>query len=102
MSLEDIKGLPVAEWASDDCVLLLWATDPLLERAFEVIRSWGFTYKIVGFYWAKLNKTAAQRHFDEKISSPDLASGLAPIRSSVYLPRVDTRSGLLVMFVSSL
>jgi N6-adenosine-specific RNA methylase IME4 len=58
MSLADIRGLPVAEWAADDCVLLLWVTDPLLPTAFEVIRDWGFTYKTVGFYWAKLNKSA--------------------------------------------
>jgi N6-adenosine-specific RNA methylase IME4 len=58
MSLADIKVLPVAEWAADDCVLFLWTTDPLLEKAFEIVRAWGFTYKTVGFYWAKLNKTA--------------------------------------------
>jgi N6-adenosine-specific RNA methylase IME4 len=56
MSLADIKALPVCEWAADDCVLFLWTTDPLLEKAFEVIRAWGFTYKTVGFYWAKLRK----------------------------------------------
>ena len=56
MSLADIKALPVAEWAADDCVLLLWTTDPLLEKAFEIIRAWGFTYKTVGFYWAKLKQ----------------------------------------------
>ena len=50
------QALPVSEWAADDCVLLLWTTDPLLEQAFEVIRAWGFTYKTVGFYWAKLRK----------------------------------------------
>jgi N6-adenosine-specific RNA methylase IME4 len=58
MSLPQIKALPVAEWAADDCVLLLWTTDPLLGTAFEVISAWGFTYKTVGFYWAKLNKSA--------------------------------------------
>jgi N6-adenosine-specific RNA methylase IME4 len=58
MELDDIKGLPVADWAANDCVLLLWATDPLLPTAFDVIRAWGFTYKTVGFYWAKLNKSA--------------------------------------------
>ncbi len=58
MTLPEIKALPVAEWAADDCVLLLWTTDPLLPAAFEVIRAWGFTYKTVGFYWAKLNKSA--------------------------------------------
>src|SRR5205807_710989 len=56
MPLADIKALPVAEWAADDCVLLLWTTDPLLEKAFEIVRAWGFTYKTVGFYWAKLKK----------------------------------------------
>jgi N6-adenosine-specific RNA methylase IME4 len=55
MTLEGIKALPVATWAADDAVLLMWATDPLLDRALEVIRAWGFTYKTVGFYWAKLN-----------------------------------------------
>ncbi len=58
MTLPEIKALPVAEWAADDCALLLWTTDPLLPTALEVIRAWGFTYKTVGFYWAKLNKSA--------------------------------------------
>jgi N6-adenosine-specific RNA methylase IME4 len=57
MSLADIKALPVADWAADDCVLLLWTTDPVLPTAFEVIDAWGFKYKTVGFYWAKLNKS---------------------------------------------
>jgi N6-adenosine-specific RNA methylase IME4 len=58
MSLADIKTLPVAEWAAADCVLLLWTTDPLLPTALNVLSAWGFTYKTVGFYWAKLNKSA--------------------------------------------
>ena len=58
MSLADIKALPVGEWAAPDCVLLLWTTDPLLDKAMDVIRAWGFTYKTVGFCWAKLNKSA--------------------------------------------
>ena len=32
MTLADIMALPVGEWAAKDCVLLLWATDPLLEK----------------------------------------------------------------------
>jgi N6-adenosine-specific RNA methylase IME4 len=58
LSIDDIKAFPVAEWAARDAVLLLWATDPLLQRALEVIEAWGFTYKTVGFYWVKLNKSA--------------------------------------------
>ena len=34
MSLDEIKALPVATWAARDAVLLLWATDPLLPRAW--------------------------------------------------------------------
>ena len=59
MTLADIKALPVTEWAADDCVLFLWTTDPLLEKAFEVISGWDFTYKTVGFYWAKLRQPGA-------------------------------------------
>ena len=39
--------------ADPDSVLLLWTTDPFLRHAFDVIDSWGFQYKTVGFYWAK-------------------------------------------------
>jgi N6-adenosine-specific RNA methylase IME4 len=66
LSLDDIRRLPVGEWAARDCVLLLWTTDPLLEKALEVVRAWGFTYKTVGFYWAKLNKSASPRLFDHR------------------------------------
>jgi len=65
MTLDAIKALPAAEWAADDSVLLLWTTDPLLPTAFDVIRAWGFTYKTVGFYWAKLNKSAPQLVYDD-------------------------------------
>lgn len=66
MSIPDIKALPVGDWAARDCVLLLWTTDPLLPTAFEVINTWGFTYKTVGFYWAKLNKSAAAAIYTDR------------------------------------
>ena len=56
MSLSDIKKLPVKDLASKDCVLFMWCTDPLLNKQIEVISSWGFEYKTVGFYWIKENK----------------------------------------------
>jgi N6-adenosine-specific RNA methylase IME4 len=55
MDFAALAALPVADLAADDCVLFLWVTDPLLPRAFELIRAWGFEYKTVGFYWVKLN-----------------------------------------------
>ena len=66
MSLAEIKALPVADWAADNCVLLLWTTDPLLPTALEVIRSWGFIYKTVGFYWVKLNKAASTSMYNDR------------------------------------
>jgi N6-adenosine-specific RNA methylase IME4 len=56
MTLDEIKALPVASMAAENCVLLMWAVDPLLDRAFEVIEAWGFKYKTVGFYWAKVGR----------------------------------------------
>jgi len=56
MSFEQIAAIPVTNWAAEDCVLFLWATDPLLPKALELISLWGFEYKTVGFYWAKTNK----------------------------------------------
>ena len=46
MTLEDIKALPVAGLAGKDCVLFLWATCPMLPEALDVIRAWGFTFKV--------------------------------------------------------
>ena len=58
MSFETICDLPVADWAARDSVLLLWVTDPLLPKGLELIERWGFTYKTVGFYWAKQNRVS--------------------------------------------
>ena len=58
MTLEEIKAMPVDEWAAKDCHLFLWTTGPHLEQAFEVIKSWGFRYSGMGFVWIKLNKNA--------------------------------------------
>ena len=57
MSFKDICNMPVGNIARDNSVLLMWAIDPLLDKAFEVIKAWGFTYKTVAFTWAKTNKT---------------------------------------------
>ena len=37
-----IAALPVADLAAEHCALFLWATDPLLPRALELIQAWGF------------------------------------------------------------
>lgn len=39
-----------------DCVIFMWAIDPKLDFAMELLKAWGFTYKTVGFYWVKETK----------------------------------------------
>ena len=63
MSLDDIKSLPINALAYKDCVLLMWVTFPFLEKSFEVLKAWGFTYKTVGFTWVKRCKKSDGFHF---------------------------------------
>ena len=72
MDFAQIAAMEPQRWAAKDCVLFLWATDPLLPKAFELIEAWGFTYKTVGFYWAKTNKRADL----EALSPDDFFTGL--------------------------
>lgn len=51
-SLETIKALPVGHLAASDCLLWLWATNPMLDQAFEVVRAWGFRFVTAGT-WVK-------------------------------------------------
>lgn len=59
MDLKALKALPIQDIAAQDSVLLMWAIDPMLREALDVVEEWGFTYKTVGFYWAKLRKTVS-------------------------------------------
>lgn len=56
MSSRDIMELPIREIATDNSLLFVWTTDYHLARCVQVIERWGFTYKTVGFVWAKKNK----------------------------------------------
>ncbi len=52
MTLADIQKMPVQILAAPDCVLWLWATNPMLPQAFAVLEAWGFTFKTAG-HWVK-------------------------------------------------
>lgn len=64
MSMGEIKALPVNHLAARDCVLFLWAIDPLLPEAIEVGRAWGFEFKTVAFVWAKQRRETSKRAKD--------------------------------------
>lgn len=50
MTLDDIKALPIE--AMPESYLFLWATNPLLREAFEVMEAWNFEYKTT-LTWVK-------------------------------------------------
>jgi len=56
MPLKEICDLPVKNIADENCILFMWVTYPILDKAFEVIKSWGFNYSTAGFVWVKKNK----------------------------------------------
>lgn len=52
MDLAAIEAMPVRELAAKDCLLWLWATNPMLPQAIKVLEAWGFTFKTAG-HWSK-------------------------------------------------
>jgi ParB/RepB/Spo0J family partition protein len=52
MPLDEICELPIGDLADQTTVLFLWATNPLLPEALQVMASWGFEYK-TNIAWIK-------------------------------------------------
>ena len=61
MTLDSVKALRVGDIAAKDCLLFLWATDPMIPQAIAVGQGWGFTFKTVGFYWIKTRRETSTR-----------------------------------------
>lgn len=55
MPLDDIKSIPVGEWAHKDAHLYLWTTNAFMAEAYEVATAWGFTPKTI-ITWGKVKK----------------------------------------------
>jgi N6-adenosine-specific RNA methylase IME4 len=56
MKDEEIINLPVKNIVADDAILFLWAVDSRIPIIEKLMKSWGFTYKTVGFVWNKVAK----------------------------------------------
>jgi N6-adenosine-specific RNA methylase IME4 len=52
MTLDEICALKVADIATPDAVLFMWATAPKLAECFQVISAWGFDYRTCAV-WVK-------------------------------------------------
>lgn len=52
MTPKEIKLLPVLQYAEENCVLVLWTTNPMLPVALDVMETWGFVF-VTAFPWIK-------------------------------------------------
>jgi N6-adenosine-specific RNA methylase IME4 len=66
MTVDEIKSVPVGDWAAKDAVLFLWELNSMRSAADQVIEAWGLRYNTVGFrrdrgwhfgmgYWTRQN-----------------------------------------------
>ncbi len=53
VTLSMLRNLEVACIAADNCLLFMWSTNPHLDQAIELGKSWGFSWATVGFVWDK-------------------------------------------------
>ena len=52
MHLSDICALPFGKNTTADCVLFLWVTSPKLTESYQILESWGLTYRTCAI-WVK-------------------------------------------------
>lgn len=89
MTLEEICNLPVAELATEDSVLFLWATAPKLAECMDVIKAWQFEYRTcLVWYKKKIGMGYHARNNHELL--------LISKRGSVPAPEVSTRPASVV------
>ncbi|MEV8248116.1 MT-A70 family methyltransferase [Streptomyces rochei] len=62
MTFEEICALPIADMAADDCVLWLWAVNPMIHKGLELVTRWGFEYRGL-LTWAKTTKDGRKPAF---------------------------------------
>lgn len=74
MKTEAICALDVPALAAEDCVLLLWATLPLLPDALRVMDAWSFAY-VTGFPWVKLAGDPQRDLWGEWHCTPQYGTG---------------------------
>jgi N6-adenosine-specific RNA methylase IME4 len=80
MTIQDIAAMPVGDLAERDCLLLLWATNPLLDRAIDALRAWGFRY-LSNVVWDK--QALGTGYWTRSVHEPCLLAS----RGRPYCPR---------------
>ena len=54
VTLDNLKRLRVGRIAAANSLLFLWATNPHLDQAIDLGKSWGFKWATVAFVWDKV------------------------------------------------
>ena len=52
MSLNEIRDIPIPDLAEEDCHLYLWAPHKFIPDAIDLVRHWGFGYRVM-LTWSK-------------------------------------------------
>lgn len=50
---KELKNIPIQDICDKDALLFMWTTDQHLPDALELMKSWGFRYCTIAFYWVK-------------------------------------------------
>ena len=53
VTLKDLMNLDVPSIAAQDSLLFMWSTNPHLDQAIDLGKSWGFAWATVAFVWDK-------------------------------------------------
>ena len=56
MDKKSLEALPIADYASKNCALFMWAVDSHLDQAIDLMCNWGFSFKTIAFIWIKTDK----------------------------------------------
>jgi N6-adenosine-specific RNA methylase IME4 len=62
LSLDELCAVPVASLAGPNAVIGMWATVPMGDDAYRLMRAWGFTFK-TAFFWVKTGRLGMGHYF---------------------------------------
>ena len=80
--------------AAPDCLLWLWATNPMLPQAIAVMEAWGFTFKTAG-HWSKRNSATGKLAFGTGYILPLLPCSAISIAAATRRRRAAALSSAL-------
>ena len=77
MTVEEMKAIPVADWADKNCALIMWVVGSHLKQALDLGEAWGFQYKTDLIWWLKTKMIGADQIdiFTNDVPDPKISMG---------------------------